>query len=240
MKYHKLALSIIMLYGFCSTVQAAEQSAVKKTPEIYHGTSELPPSRQYYCYSQQDYNNGSSGIKNAACKEAYENAGEENWERARIFDNWNTYSQNLSGSQYPDKPKDLVPDGKLCSAGKSDFDSINPPSNAWHTSNLEVKDGRVQLTYIASQMHDPSEFRVFLTDQDHLTWDSLKESPDVKVKGEPDTDNIGPGRYYLDVKLPEGYVSESRSLLYIMWERNEDPARETFFSCSDVVLKETK
>lgn len=243
MKYAKLALNCtFVLFCLCSSVQAAQNSGEKTSPEIRHGTSELPPSRQYYCYSQQDYNNGSGGIKNAACKEAYEKAGNENWERARLFDNWNAYSQNLASSQTPAKPKDLVPDGKLCSAGKVDFDSINIRSDAWHTTDLEVKEGRIQLVYIASQMHDPSKFRVFLTDQDNLKWDALKESPDVKVERVPDSKNgkAIPGRYHLDVQLPDGYVSDSKSILYIMWERNEDPARETFFSCSEVVIKNTR
>lgn len=214
----------------------------KAPPEIQHGTSETPPSRQYYCYSQQDYNSGSSGIKNTACKEAFEKAGNADWERARLFNNWNTYSQNLSNSQTPERPVDLVPDGKLCSAGKPEFDSINIRSDAWYAPELEVKDGRFQLSYRASQMHDPSRFRVFLTDQDNLTWNALKESPEVRSEGIPAAagNTKGPGHYKLDVKMPDGYTRNGKALVFIMWERNEDPAHETFFSCSDVQLRTAK
>ncbi|AZE53000.1 hypothetical protein C4K03_0827 [Pseudomonas synxantha] len=239
MNYSGLAFgSVFILSSLCSSVQATEGSVEKKTPEIRHGTSELPPSRQYFCYTQQDYGGGSGGIKNAACKKAYEEAGSENWQRERLFNFWNTYSKNLENSQTPDKPKDLVPDGKLCSAGIADYDSINIISDAWHTTDLEVKNGRVQLTYIASQMHEPSTFRVFLTDQNNLNWDSLKESPDVKVEGVPDKNSSTPGHYYLDVKLPDGYSSDTKSILYIMWKRDERP-HETFFSCSDVMIKDS-
>ncbi|TWC10545.1 MULTISPECIES: lytic polysaccharide monooxygenase auxiliary activity family 9 protein [unclassified Pseudomonas] len=239
MNCYKLAMSSIFVFSsLCASVQAAEKIIEKKSPEIMHGTSESPPSRQYYCYSQQDYGNGSGGIKNAACKKSFEDAGDEDWKRARLFNNWNAYSQNLANSQTPTKPKDLVPDGKLCSAGLADYDSINDRNDAWHTTDMDIKEGRVQLTYIASQMHDPSKFRVFLTDQDHLQWDALKESPDVKWEQAPDSKNksIVPGRYNLDVKLPDGYVSGNKAILFVMWERNEDPARETFFSCSDVIM----
>lgn len=230
-------LSVSLFLTLASTVALAQTG--KNQNEVKHGTAEDPPSRQYYCYSQQDYNNGSGGIVNAACKEAYEKAGSADWERARIFDNWNSYSQNLANSQDPEMPKDLVPDGKLCSAGKPEFDSINLQSDAWHITELEARDGRIQLSYLASQMHDPSIFRVFFTDQAHLTWNSLKESPEVTAEGTPESksDKTIPGRYNLNVKLPEGYISNDKSLIFIMWERHEDPARETFFSCSDVIIK---
>lgn len=237
MKYSGLAFSSVLIFSnLCSSVQAAEGSVEKKTPEIRHGTSELPPSRQYYCHIQKDYGNGSGGIKNAACKKAYEEAGSENWQRERLFNFWSAYSQNLENSQNPSKPKDLVPDGKLCSAGIADFDSINIISDAWHTTDLEVKEGRIKLSYIASQMHSPSTFRVFLTDQNNLKWDSLKESPEVKVEEVPDKNKLDPGHYNLDVKLPDDYSSDAKSILYIMWKRDERP-HETFFSCSDVRIK---
>ncbi|AIB38804.1 hypothetical protein PS417_25145 [Pseudomonas simiae] len=86
-------------------------------------------------------------------------------------------------------------------------------------------------------MHDPSTFRVFLTDQNNLRWDSLKESPEVKVEEVPDKNKLDPGHYYLDVKLPDDYSSGAKSILYIMWERDERP-HETFFSCSDVIIKD--
>ncbi|WP_081830125.1 lytic polysaccharide monooxygenase auxiliary activity family 9 protein [Pseudomonas simiae] len=238
MKCSGLVFSSVLIFSsLCSSVQATEGSVEKKTPEIRHGTSELPPSRQYYCYIQKDYGNGSDGIENAACKKAYEEAGSENWQRERLFNFWSAYSQNLESSQTPSKPKDLVPDGKLCSAGIADFDSINIISDAWYTTDLEVKEGRIKLSYIASQMHDPSTFRVFLTDQNNLRWDSLKESPEVKVEEVPDKNKLDPGHYYLDVKLPDDYSSGAKSILYIMWERDERP-HETFFSCSDVIIKD--
>ncbi|MNP17509.1 Chitin binding domain protein [compost metagenome] len=87
-------------------------------------------------------------------------------------------------------------------------------------------------------MHEPSQFQVYLADPDNLKWAALKQSPDVKVTLAPEAK--GPGQYYLDVQLPEGYVTGSRSVIFIMWQRHEDPARETFFSCSDVVLNATK
>jgi chitin-binding protein len=230
MKHSGLALSSLLLS--CMGLISCTNSVTASTaPEIKHGTSQLPPSRQYYCWEQKDYNNGSGNIRNAACKAAFIGAGNEDWERARLFNDWNAYSQNIPAGT---NPQDLVPDGKLCSAGQDRFNSINIVHDAWHTTNLEVQNGRVQLTYVASQMHDPSQFQVYLADPDNLKWIALKQSPDVKVTLAPEAK--GPGHYYLDVQLPEGYVTGSRSVIFIMWQRHEDPARETFFSCSDVVL----
>ncbi|MNG76778.1 Chitin binding domain protein [compost metagenome] len=237
MKYSALTLGCIL--AFSSASMAAENKTVEKVPETRHGTSESPPSRQYYCYTQKDYNNGSENIKNLACRAAFEAAGNADWERARLFDNWNAYSQNLSNGDV----EKLVPDEKLCSAGIANYDSINLPSADWNNTNLEVKNGRVTLDYVASQMHDPSVFRVFLSKPDFnpetskLKWSDLQESQDVKSEGTPDSTKATPGHYKLDVKLPDGYTTDNKSIIYIMWERNDDPAHETFFSCSDVILK---
>jgi chitin-binding protein len=234
MKYSALAC-ILMFSGF-SSISMAEETAAPR-----HGTSETPPSRQYYCYKQNDYNNGSGGIKNAACRAAFEAAGSADWERARLFNNWNAYSQNAPKDQWQTK----VPDEKLCSAGIADYQSINLPSGDWHTTELDVKDGRVALDYIASQMHDPSEFTVYLSKPEFnpatskLKWADLQEAPEVNVVGVPNKANAAPGHYKLDVKLPEGYTTGNKAIIYIAWTRHEDPARETFFSCSDVTLKNT-
>ncbi|QCT21187.1 lytic polysaccharide monooxygenase [Jejubacter calystegiae] len=253
MKYSGLALSCLFaLSGFSSASMAAEKNAAEATPAPMHGSAENPVSRQYYCKLQNDFDNppDGSGIKNGACKQAYQNGDFENWQRPAAFNEWSAYSQNISSSTTPDKPIDLVPDGMLCSAGKTGvYEGINLPSAEWQTSELDVKDGRVQLVYKATQMHDPSKFRVFFSNASfdpttsRLKWGDLVESPEVKHEGTPDVANSTkhentPGHYALDVKLPDGYiVSCKKSIVYIMWERN-DPARETFFSCSDVVLKD--
>ncbi|MBJ2066890.1 lytic polysaccharide monooxygenase auxiliary activity family 9 protein [Serratia odorifera] len=237
MKYSALTLGCIL--AFSSAAMAAENKTAEKSPEPRHGTSETPPSRQYYCYLQKDFNDGSDKIKNPACKAAFVAAGNADWERARLFNNWNAYSQNLSNGDV----EKLVPDEKLCSAGIADYDSINLPHADWETTPLDVKDGRVTLDYKASQMHDPSKFRVFVSKPDFnpetskLKWSDLLESPEVKSEGTPDSRGAIPGHYTLDVKLPEGYAADKKAIIYIMWERNDDPAHETFFSCSDVTLK---
>lgn len=237
MKYSTLALSGILLSAI-GLISCTDVNTPPKSPEIKHGTSQMPPSRQYYCWDQQDFSNGSANIKNAACREAFTAAGNADWERARLFNDWNAYSQNIPEGT---RPEDVAPDGKLCSAGQDRFNSINIKSAAWHTTKLDVTDGRVQLTYVASQMHDPSDFQVYLTDPDNISWAALKKSPEVKAKPNPDTPSTkGPGTYYLDVQLPAGYVTDGRSVIFIMWQRHEDPVRETFFSCSDVVLVNAK
>ncbi|MGX5026542.1 lytic polysaccharide monooxygenase [Enterobacter asburiae] len=242
MKYSALTIGcIVMFSGFSSISMAEDAKKVEAVPAPRHGTSEIPPSRQYYCYSQKDFGGGSGGIKNAACKAAYEAAGNENWERERLFNNWNTYSQNAPKDQWQTK----VPDEQLCSAGIENYKSINLPSAEWHATELDVKEGRVALDYKASQMHDPSEFTVYLSKPgfdsatSKLKWADLQEAPEVKFVGVPDDAKAVPGHYKLDVKLPDGYTTDKKAIIYIAWARHEDPARETFFSCSDVILKNT-
>lgn len=242
MKYSALTLGCIMMFsGFSSLSMAEDAKKVDAVPAPRHGTSEMPPSRQYYCYSQQDFGSGSGGIKNAACKAAYEAAGNENWERERLFNEWRAYSQNAPEDQWQTK----VPDEQLCSAGIENFKSINLPSADWYTTELDVKNGRVALDYIASKMHDPSVFTVFISKPDFdpttskLKWSDLQKSPEVKATGIPDETDPDKGHYKLDVKLPEGYTTGKKAIIYIAWARHEDPARETFFSCSDVILKNT-
>lgn len=268
MKYSGLALSCLFAFsGFCSVSTAAEKKAENATPVPQHGSAENPVSRQYYCKLQGGFDNppDGSGIKNAACKQAYQNGDFEDWRRAAMFNEWAAYSQNLGSP--PKKPEEVIPDGKLCSAGKvvtegdktyEVYDGINLPSKDWHTSDLAVKDGRVVIKYKASQMHDPSTFRVFFSKagfdptQSRLNWADLAESPDVKKEGIPDDPvnkkylNAGkaipssvkvPGSYILNAQLPANYtVTDNNIIVYIAWERDEGP-HETFFSCSDVKLK---
>lgn len=240
MKYSVLAFGCIAVLSSLSSLSMAEETKKSEGASApRHGTANVPPSRQYYCYSQKDFGGGSGGIKNAACKAAYEAAGSENWQRERLFNNWNAYSQNAPKDQWQTK----VPDEQLCSAGIEDYKSINLPSADWYTTELEVKNGHVALDYIASKMHDPSEFSVYLSKPDFdpttskLKWSDLQESPDVKSTGIPDETDPDKGHYKLDVKLPEGYTTGKKAIIYIAWARHEDPARETFFSCSDVILK---
>ncbi len=247
--YSGIAASGFLALSCMSSYALADSQNTASPIQPRHGTAETPPSRQYYCYLQQDYYNPAdgSGIKNEACKQAFQAGDFENWQRPKMFNDWNAYSQNLQGTTHP---SDKVPDGQLCSAGKTEFDGINLPSAHWSTTNMIVRNGRINVSYYASQMHDPSEFKVYLTKtsfdpaSQRLKWADLSEAPEVLVTSAPDAGkqqkNNVPGYYYLDVKLPEGYTTNKNAVLYIQWQRHEDPARETFFSCSDVNLQNMK
>ncbi|EPC7254355.1 lytic polysaccharide monooxygenase [Cronobacter sakazakii] len=224
-----------------------------------HGATLNPIARQLKCKNDGHFEwpPGGEGIPNAACKNAYLFTPDlEPWQRNQMFNEWSAYSQNLSGSA----PKDKVPDGTLCAAGKNGSDTGNPqnftgidqPHPDWYVSTVEVKDGVAKLTYDAKQVHEPSGWTIYLAkptfnaSTDVLKWDDLEklEAPQVVVPPEQQERNKKssyryPGIYELNVKIPANRVNGQQTLLYVQWERHEGP-HETFFSCSDVKFTAAK
>ncbi|WP_261232181.1 lytic polysaccharide monooxygenase auxiliary activity family 9 protein [Serratia entomophila] len=139
-------------------------------------------------------------------------------------------------------PSDKVPDGQLCSAGITKFEGIDQPHADWQVSSVAVKDGQATLYFDATQVHEPSKWTVslarpsFNAATDKLKWSELTPLEVTKVIVPPPAKGNHvkyAGVYQLEVKIPADRADGKQTLLYVQWER-EDPARETFFSCSDV------
>ncbi|UAW64952.2 lytic polysaccharide monooxygenase [Mycoavidus sp. HKI] len=205
------------------------------------GAASSPIARQYKCYRDGGfyYPSDGSGIPNAACRAAFLAGDLPDWERPSLFTNWNTVSQNIPN---PEAIVELIPDGLLCAGGHSEKRGLDIPNSEWSKTSIIVsKDGRIMLRWDATQVHhDPSLWRVFITKESYdpttssLHWSDLEELIINKVV----LNSPGPGNasYDLDVTIPSG--RSGAAILYSYWQR-QDPAHETFFSCSDVTLIST-
>lgn len=227
-----------------STPPSEPASGASISPK--HGATQYPMARQVICKTDGGYNypDDGSGIPNQACRSAFTyDETTPVWERRQMFDEWPAYSQNLEGTTHP---KDKVPDEQLCSAGIKKFKGINEPHADWKASPVSVYGDIALLFYTATQVHEPSKWTVYLSNPDfdsstqRLKWSDLEELElkrvdHVEAKSESGQTK-GPGQYLLQVKLPENYQQDKKSVIYVQWERT-DPARETFFSCSDVIFK---
>ncbi|AGP46962.1 lytic polysaccharide monooxygenase [Serratia plymuthica] len=231
-----------MLFALTMPAHAAENIEAKAIGPK-HGATLIPKARQVICEQDGGYNHPDDGsnIPNAACRNAFLYKAETIpiWERRQMFTEWPAYSQNLQGTQHP---SDKVPDGQLCSAGIAKFEGIDQPHADWYVSSVSVKDGQATLYFDATQVHEPSKWTVSLAKPsfnaatDKLKWSDLTPLEVTKVTVPPPAKGNHvkyAGVYQIEVKIPADRADGKQTLLYVQWER-QDPARETFFSCSDV------
>ncbi|MEV7193196.1 lytic polysaccharide monooxygenase [Streptomyces sp. NPDC093510] len=189
-------------------------TALSVAPAAAHGSMTDPVSRVSACFQE-----GPESPKSAACKAAVAASG------AQAFYDWNGVNiANAAG-----KSKEIIPDGKLCSAGNDKYKGLDLPRADWPSSKLSA--GNHTFRYKGTAPHKGS-FELFVTKESYdpskpLKWSDLEEKPFVKVT-DPKMEN---GDYVFDGKIP---AREGRHLIYSIWQRSDSP--EAFYTCSDVVF----
>jgi chitin-binding protein len=191
-------------------------TALVAAPAAAHGSMTDPVSRVSACYAE-----GPESPKSAACKAAVEASG------AQAFYDWNEVNiANAAG-----KHKELIPDGKLCSAGRDKYKGLDLPRGDWPSSPMSA--GGHTFRYKATAPHKGS-FELYITKDGYdpskpLKWSDLEPAPFAKVT-DPKLEN---GEYVFDGKVPD---KSGRHLIYSVWQRSDSP--EAFYTCSDVVFGE--
>ena len=180
------------------------------TPASAHGTMSDPPSRVYQCK-----NEGPENPKSEGCKAAVREGG------AAPFYDWNEVSLLDAGG---DRSK--VPNGQLCSAGRSKYRGLDEPVEGWPAKS--VRPGPLTVTYHASAPHASSQFTFFVTRDGYkvtnrLNWSDLEEIENF--------DRQNPSTFTKwTINLPP---RTGRHILYTVWQRSVGSA-EAFYSCSDI------
>ncbi|MEM7383788.1 MAG: lytic polysaccharide monooxygenase, partial [Verrucomicrobiota bacterium] len=124
-----------------------------------------------------------------------------------------------------------IPDGQLASAANGtglDFSGLDLVGDGWDWPAEEVSPGPIDLTWYATATHNPSSFKVFLTNTNYshktpLAWDQMEFLGEV-------THTQSGSYYHFTVNLPE---RTGRHVLYVVWQRI-DPAGEAFFAAVDL------
>lgn len=189
-------------------------TALSAAPAAAHGSMTDPVSRVSACFQE-----GPESPTSAACKAAVAASG------AQAFYDWNGVNiANAAG-----KSKEIIPDGKLCSAGNDKYKGLDLPRADWPSSKLAG--GNHTFHYKGTAPHKGS-FELYITKDSYdptkpLKWSDLEEKPFVDVT-DPKMEN---GDYVFDGKVP---AKSGRHLVYSIWQRSDSP--EAFYTCSDVVF----
>ncbi|PZH12431.1 chitin-binding protein [Streptomyces sp. NTH33] len=190
-------------------------TALAAAPASAHGSLGDPVSRVAQCYAE-----GPESPESAACEAAVATGGTQalyDWNGVRIGD--------ADG-----RHQELIPDGKLCSAGNEEFKGLDLPRADWPATS--VRSGSYTFKYRVTAPHKGT-FTVYLTKPGYdpakpLAWGDL----DLEHPVATTTDPAAPGgSYTFSGTLPE---RSGKHLLYAVWQRSDSP--EAFYSCSDVTF----
>ncbi|MEW1698756.1 lytic polysaccharide monooxygenase [Streptomyces sp. NPDC091278] len=193
---------------------AGLSSGLSSGPAFAHGSMTDPVSRVSACYAE-----GPESPKSAACKAAVAAGGPQ-----ALYD-WNGVNiANAAG-----KHRELIPDGKLCSAGNDKYRGLDLARADWPASPLTS--GAHTFRYKGTAPHRGS-FALYVTKDGYdpakpLKWSDLEAKPFAKV-----TDpRMESGDYVFRGTVPK---KSGRHLIYSVWQRSDSP--EAFYTCSDVVF----
>jgi chitin-binding protein len=176
-----------------------------------HGTMSSPPSRVYVCK-----NEGPETPKSAACKAAVAAGG------TQAFYDWNEVSLLDAGGRH----RELIPDGKLCSAGREKYRGLDLARADWPATR--VSPGNLTVTYHATAPHANSNFEFYITRDGWNPTMPLRWSDLVSLKT---FNNQNPTTFTnWTIPIPQ---RSGRHIIYSIWQRVVG-SQEAFYTCSDV------
>ncbi len=188
--------------------------ALTATPARAHGSMVKPVSRVLGCYQE-----GPEHPASAACKAAVAAGGTQ-----ALYD-WNAVRLGDAGG----RSKQIIPDGKLCSAGVDEFKGLDLARADWPATPMNA--GQFTFSYKATAAHKGT-FQLYLTKDGYdptkpLKWSDLEDKPFATATNPPLQD----GSYTFTGNVPR---RTGRHLIYSIWQRSDSP--EAFYTCSDVVF----
>ncbi|MET7323726.1 lytic polysaccharide monooxygenase [Streptomyces sp. NPDC005549] len=185
---------------------------------VAHGSVVDPASRNYGCWERwgDDFQNPAMADEDPMCWQAWQDNPNAMW-------NWNGLYRNGSAGDF----EAVVPDGQLCSGGRTEggrynsLDAVGP----WQTTDV-ADDFTVKLHDQAS--HGADYFLVYVTRQGFdpatqaLTWADLQQVAR--------TGSYGPSQDY-EIPVSTSGLS-GRHVVYTIWQASH--MDQTYFLCSDV------
>ncbi|MEV5365864.1 lytic polysaccharide monooxygenase auxiliary activity family 9 protein [Streptomyces cellulosae] len=190
-------------------------TGLSAAPAAAHGSMGDPVSRVFQCFGE-----GPESPKSEACKAAVAAGGTQ-----ALYD-WNGVRIGDAGGRH----QELIPDGKLCSAGNEAFKGLDLARADWPATS--VSGGEHTFKYRVTAPHKGT-FTVYITKPGYdpsqpLAWDDLDLADPVATSTDPAAVD---GFYTFSGTLPE---RSGQQLLYAIWQRSDSP--EAFYSCSDVTF----
>ena len=181
-----------------------------------HGSMQTPLSRVYGCFLE-----GPETPTSAACQAAVATGGTQ-----ALYD-WNEINIADANGRH----REIIPDGKLCSAGRDKYKGFDLARSDWKTTTLP-QSGSYTFRYRATAPHR-GYFQLYVTRNGYnpsvpLKWSDLEATPFATLSNPSLVD----GSYVMTAQLPTG--KSGRHLIYAIWQRTDSP--EAFYSCSDVIF----
>lgn len=176
-------------------------------PAAAHGSLSDPVSRVSACFAE-----GPENPRSAACKAAVAAGGTQ-----ALYD-WNGVNiANAAGNH-----RQLIPDGKLCSAGNDKFKGLDLPRADWPSTPMKA--GSHTFRFRATAPHKGA-FELYLTKAGYdpsqpLKWSDLQEKPFATATDPTLVD----GSYVFDGTVPQ---ASGRQLIYTVWQRSDSPRPST-------------
>jgi chitin-binding protein len=184
------------------------------------GTVVGPASRGFACRP-----GGTEHDRSAACLAAAAVRPVDSDEDGGIGDGTDVGIPDVAG-----RHQQVIPDGRLCSAGRERFRGLDLPRADWPAT--EIPSGGTTILRFQLEDSESGTLRFFLTlphfdPTAPLAWSMLDPTPIATVTGKPGRDDV----YRVPVKLPE---RTGRQLLYTIWEQGDGKA--ALYSCSDLIF----
>ena len=201
----------LALASLTSTAVVVVAFLVPTTPAIAHGTMSDPASRVYTCK-----NEGPETPKSDACKAAVAAGG------TQAYYDWNEVSLLEAGGRH----RQLIPDGKLCSAGRDKYRGLDLQRADWPAKRVSA--GPLTVTYHASAPHSNSNFEFYLTRDGWDPTQPLRWSDLVHLQTFNGQNPSTFTNWTLNLPGRSG-----RHILYSIWQRVVG-SNEAFYTCSDV------
>lgn len=180
-----------------------------------HGALTNPVSRLAACGTE------GTSAGSAACKAALAESGRQQWA------DWD----NLRLPDVGGRDREVIPDGKLCSAGIDRYAGLDLPRADWPTTRL-TSGASFAFSYAGTIRHEGT-FKLYVTKDGYdpkrpLAWSDLESKPFLSVTDPAFRD----GAYRMKGALPAN--KSGRHLIYTIWQNSSTP--DTYYSCSDVIF----
>jgi len=180
-----------------------------------HGALTNPVSRLAACGTE----GASAGT--AACKAALAGSGRQRWA------DWD----NLRLPDVGGRDREVIPDGKLCSAGIDRYAGLDLPRTDWPVTRLTA--GASFAFSYAGTIRHAGTFKLYVTRDGYdpkapLAWSDLESKPFLSAEDPAFRD----GAYRMKGALPAN--KSGRHLIYTIWQNSSTP--DTYYSCSDVIF----
>jgi chitin-binding protein len=176
-----------------------------------HGSTSMPASRTYSCRFEQPDQTMCAQAWTANSQALYD------WMEVNIGD--------ANG-----RHQEIIPDGKLCSAGRDKYAAFDRPGEWPLTQLLPTASGQFDVVYTNTAPHATLYYRLLLTKPgfdartDTLGWGDLEQVYDSGQLPAAATNHFS-------VDLP---ARSEPAILYTIWQRSDSP--EAFYACSDVTI----